>query len=82
MQNLTFIIFIVSEKIATLKVLPHTDNLTFIITYSHFSCDSKIHFFQTANTQNIKPQTTESHCFHTMAPSYKHYIQLNTVLWR
>ena len=41
MQSLTFIRFIVSEKITTLKFLPHTNNqlagLTLIITLSHFS---------------------------------------------
>ena len=47
MQSLTFIVFIVSEKITTLKFLPHTDtgraSLTLIITIdSHFSCKSKI----------------------------------------
>ena len=47
MQSLTFIIFIVSEKIAMIELLPHMDNrpagLLLIITLTHiiFSCESK-----------------------------------------
>ena len=54
MQSLPFIVFIVCEKIATLKFLPHTDNrrpagLT-LITDSHFSCEST-----TKKKKPIKP---------------------------
>ena len=41
MQSLTFTIFKLSKKIAMLKFLPHTISSTLIITYSHFSCESK-----------------------------------------
>ena len=51
MQGLTVITFIGSEKISVLKFLPHQTitwlagwlvSPTLIITYSHFSCQSKI----------------------------------------
>ena len=58
MRSLTFIIFMVSEKIAMVKFLQHTviqtlgwpaSGLTLIITYSHFSCESKKETFFSPN---------------------------------
>ena len=46
MQSLTLIIFMVSEKIAVLKFLPHTDNWPASQSGTDHSIDSHFHVIQ------------------------------------
>ena len=63
--SLTFIIFIVSEKIAALKAMPHTDtrpaSLTLIITYTHI-LSSVSNCSRNINKKQTKKQTNKQHC--------------------
>ena len=84
MQSLTFIIFIVSEKIATLKFLSPADtrpaNLTLIITHSHSACESKI----LTTAQMIQhvfiyiDHACTQECIHARARAEKEYDRIET----